>query len=206
MANLDRIQSVIEKIVTVPGLGEHVCFFGGSIPYLYHHQESNRDHFDIDVLVDEDFIGYARDILMSSSFYNPELDSINLDIGDDYGLKVFIDGVYVELEPFSIKNGMFTRKSFSPNKQVAGIEKIPYDEISDIIVPFEINGKKSFCQSVEMIKVSKEIYRREKDIYDIEFIDAHGYDNKKYQRVKKDLSFCSDKVQSYDELRATKAK
>lgn len=201
MASLDRIKSVMEKIMSVPGVGEHICFFGGSVPYIYYNTKSNRDHSDIDVLVDENLMEYIRNLIKSSPIYKANLDSLNLGLDDDYGLKVFIDGVYVEFEPYSIKDGFFVRKSFSPDKELAGVEQIPCTEISDMIVPFEINGKKSLCQSVEMIKVGKEQYNREKDLRDIEFIEEHGFDKEKYNRLKKHYSFRSENINTYAELR-----
>lgn len=204
MARLEKIKSVIKKIISVEGIAEHICFFGGSIPYIYFNQESNREHSDIDVLVEEEYVDIIRQLVQQSSLYKPELDSINLNLDGDYGLKVFIDGVYVEFEPMIVKNGIFTRKSFSPNREVAGIEQISYSELDDLITRIDIDGIETFCQSMEMIKVGKEQYKREKDLMDVEFIDSHGIDIEKYRRVKKSIEMSLTSISSYEDLREKK--
>ena len=80
------------------------------MPYIIQGKDSFREHSDIDVLVDVDYMDYLRTLLQEEGYYNPERDSINLGLDKDYGLKVFIDGVYVEFEPMNIENEVFTRK------------------------------------------------------------------------------------------------
>ena len=202
MSSLSEIKSVIKKISAIGNLGQHMCFFGGSVPYIYYNRESNREHSDIDVLVDEQYIDVIRQLAKQNNI--PQLDSLNLDLGDDYGLKLFIDGVYVEFEPMSIDNGMLVRKSFSPNKEMAGTEMIPFEELTDLIVAIDIDGIKSYCQSPELIKAGKEQYKREKDLLDISFIDSQGIDIEKYHRVKKSLELSETSITNYEDLRNKK--
>ncbi len=202
MASLNDIKSVVKKISAIDNLGQYICLFGGSAPYIYYNKESNREHSDIDVLVDEKYIDIIRQLAKQNSLYIPKLDSLNLDLGDDYGLKLFIDRVYVEFEPMSIDNGMVVRKSFSPNKEMAGIEKIPFQELTDLIVEIDIDGVKTYCQSPELIKAEKEQYKREKDLLDIRFIDSQEIDVEKYHRVKKSLELSKVSINSYEDLRS----
>lgn len=204
MARLEDIKSIIKKIISVEGIGEHICFFGGAIPYIYFNKESNREHSDLDVLVEEGYMDIIRQLLQQSNLYKPELDSINLNLDDDYGLKVFIDGVYVEFEPMIAKDGLFIRKSFSPNKEVAGAEQIPYSELDDLITTMDIDGVKTYCQSIEMIKMSKEQYKRDKDLMDIKFIESQGFDAEKCKRVKKSIEMSSTFINTYDDLKQLK--
>lgn len=204
MSSLNDVKFVVKKISSIKELGEHICFFGGSIPYIYFNQESHREHSDIDVLIDFEYMDYIRLLLQQNGLYKPELDSLNLNLGDDYGLKVFIDGIYVEFEPMIIEDGFFIRKSFSPTKEVAGVEQIPYEQLEDLITRIDIDGIKTFCQSMEMIKVSKEKYKRDKDLFDINFIDSKGIDFAKYERVKKSIELSSTLTSTYDELREKK--
>lgn len=204
MSSLNEIKAVIKKISEIGNLGQHMCFFGGSVPYIYYNKESNREHSDIDILIDKKYIDVIRQLAKQNNLYIPKLDSLNLDLGDDYGLKVFIDGVYVEFEPMYIDNGMLVRKSFSPNKELAGTEIIPFKELTDLIVSIAIDGIKSYCQSPELIKAAKEQYKREKDLLDISFIDSQGIDVEKYQRVKKSLELSETSVTSYEDLRNKK--
>ena len=204
MSSLNEIKAVIKKISEIGNLGQHMCFFGGSVPYIYYNKESNREHSDIDILIDKKYIDVIRQLVKQNNLYIPKLDSLNLDLGDDYGLKIFIDGVYVEFEPMYIDNGMLVRKSFSPNKELAGTEIIPFKELTDLIVSIDIDGIKSYCQSPELIKAAKEQYKREKDLLDISFIDSQGIDVEKYKRVKKSLELSETSITSYEDLRSKK--
>ncbi len=204
MASLNNVKAVVKKISTIENLGEHLCFFGGSVPYIYYNKESNREHSDVDILVDEKYIDYIRQLAKQNNLYIPEFDSLNLNLGDDYGLIIFINGVYVEFEPILIDNGMLVRKSFSPNKELAGIESIPFEVLTDLIVEIDIDGVKTYCQSPELIKAEKEQYKREKDILDISFIDSQGIDIDKYRRVKKAIELSTASISSYEDLRSKK--
>ena len=204
MSSLNEIKAVIKKISEIGNLGQHMCFFGGSVPYIYYNKESNREHSDIDILIDKEYIDVIRQLAKQNNLYIPKLDSLNLDLGDDYGLKIFIDGVYVEFEPMYIDNGMLIRKSFSPNKELAGTEMIPFEELTDLIVSIDIDEIKSYCQSPELIKAAKEQYKREKDLLDISFIDSQGIDIEKYHRVKKSLELSEVSITSYEDLRSKK--
>ena len=204
MSSLNEIKAVIKKISEIGNLGQHMCFFGGSVPYIYYNKESNREHSDIDILIDKEYIDVIRQLANQNNLYIPKLDSLNLDLGDDYGLKIFINGVYVEFEPMYIDNGMLVRKSFSPNREMAGSEMIPFEELTDLIVSFDIDGIKSYCESPELIKAAKEQYKREKDLLDISFIDSQGIDIEKYHRVKKSLELSETSITSYEDLRNKK--
>ncbi len=201
MASLDDVKKVIKRICSIDNLGKNICFFGGSVPYLYFDKESNREHSDIDILVDEKYLEFVRQLAIEHNLYKPEFDSLSLELGGDYGFKLFINGVYVEFEPMSIQEGMLIRKSFSPDKELAGIEEIPFQELSDLIVELNVDGFKTYCQSPELIKALKEQYKREKDLIDISFIDSQGIDKEKYNRVKKAIELSKTSISSYDELR-----
>ena len=204
MSRLYEIKSVIKKISATGNLGQHMCLFGGSVPYIYYNKESNREHSDIDVLVDKEYMDIIRQLAKQNNLYVPKLDSLNLGLNDDYGLKLFIDGVYVEFEPMHIDNGMLVRKSFSPNKELAGIESIPFEVLTDLIVEIDIDSVKTYCQSPELIKAEKEQYKREKDILDINFIDSQGIYIDKYHRVKKSIESSTTSISSYEDLKSKK--
>ena len=203
MTNLENIKNVIKKLTSINELSEHLCYFGGAASYLFFNQESNREHTDLDVLVDEKYMPTMRELVKQNFYYNPELDSLNLGLDNDYGLKTFIDGVYIEFEPMNIENEVFTRKSFSPSKKVAGIEQIPFENLEDIITTTKTGDAIISFQSVEMIKAQKEIYKREKDLLDIAFIDNQGIDFGKYERVKKSMQSATYNIISYEKPKET---
>jgi hypothetical protein len=204
MPRLDEVRNVVKKIASIESFGDRVCFFGGAMPYIYHGEESGREHSDIDVLIDEECMDDIRRLLKEAGIYKPERDSINLGLDRDYGLKVFIDGVYVEFEPMSIKDGMLTRASFSPDRQLAGVEVLPFLELSDVVVPVNVDGIQTYTQSMELIRADKDKYRREKDLRDIAFIDQHGNDEEKYKRVIACMENVTVSMSTYDELRRLK--
>ena len=63
MAQLKQIREVMKKIAGYEDVGKHICFFGGSMPYILSNKESNRDHSDIDILVEEEYMPVIRDLL-----------------------------------------------------------------------------------------------------------------------------------------------
>ena len=197
MSNINQIREVVKKIAGYNNLGEHLCFFGGAMPYIMTGKDSFREHSDIDILVDSRFMPIIREILKESNLYKPELDSLNFNIDNDYGLKTYIDGVYVEFEPMEIENNFLHRRSFSPKKQLVGEEIIPFVELTDLIVPISVDGIKTYSYSMEYIKAQKEKYSREKDIADINFIDSAGIDPNKYERTKLSFENANTKLQNY---------
>lgn len=204
MPKLEEVRNVVKKISSIDELKGRICFFGGAMPYIYYGEESGREHSDIDVLVDEECMDEVRRLLKEAGIYKAERDSINLGLDRDYGLKVFIDGVYVEFEPMSIKDGMLTRASFSPDKQVAGFEVLPFLEMEDVVIPITVDGISTYTESMELIRASKVKYERDKDLKDIAFIDQHGIDEEKYKRVIACMENMSVSMSSYDELRRLK--
>lgn len=201
MADLNTIKKVISKLVSVDELREHICFFGGAIPYIYYGEESGREHSDIDILVDKNYINIIRKLLKQSGRYKEELDSLHLDLDEDYGIKAWIDGVYVEFEPMIVEDNVLKRYSFSVDKNIFGVEEIPFENKEDLIIPFEIDDKTTYCQSMEYIKGTKEKYRREKDIRDSEYITSHGIDIDKYERVNKSISNTKTNIISYENIK-----
>ena len=200
MPKLDSIREVVKKIASIEELRGKICFFGGAMPYIYHGEESGRDHSDIDVLVDEECMDYVRKLLKEAGIYRQERDSLSLGLDRDYGLKVFIDGVYVEFEPIAIKEKVFIQRSFSPNSKKAGEQRIPFVNMEDLMVPVVIDGVPTHCQSLEMIKASKAQHRRPKDINDIEFIDSYGINQEKYERVQTALSKTTSNIFEYEDF------
>lgn len=204
MPKLEEVRNVVKKISSIDELKGRICFFGGAMPYIYHGEESGREHSDIDVLVDEEVMGVLRDMFKKAENYRPHLDSINLGLDKDYGFKIFIDGVYVEFEPMSIKDGHLIRSSFSPDKEFAGTEVIPFLEMEDVVIPITIDGISTYTESMELIRASKAKYERDKDLKDIAFIDSHGIDPERYARVVACLKQADVSMSSYEELRRIK--
>lgn len=204
MPKLEEVRNVVKKISSIDELKGRICFFGGAMPYIYHGEEFGREHSDIDVLVDEEVMGVLRDMFKKAENYRPHLDSMNLGLDKDYGFKIFIDGVYVEFEPMSIKDGHLIRSSFSPDKELAGTEVVPFLEMEDVVIPITVDGISTYTESMELIRASKAKYERDKDLKDIAFIDSHGIDPERYARVVACLKQADVSMSSYEELRRIK--
>lgn len=183
MPNIKKIRDVISKLAGYNSLGKNLCFFGGVMPYITADTDSYREHSDIDILVLKDHMPFLREALKELGVYNSKHDSMCLGLDKDYGIKAFINGVYVEFEPMEVRDNKLYRRSFSETRKIAGEEITPFEKITDLIVPVEIDGVRTYSMSNEYIKVQKEKYRRPKDIADINFIDSQGIDGEKYRRV-----------------------
>ena len=199
MASLDDIKKVIKELISIEDVGQHVCFFGGSIPYIVANKQSGREHSDIDVLVDEKYMTQMRKIAQERFHYMPNLDSNTFGLNADYGFKIFIGKVYVEFEPVAIKEGVLVQRSFSPNTRNAGEKRIPFVNIEDLIMPIEIDGILTYGQTIEMNRASKEEYGRPKDIADIEFIDSCGINPERLKRVQSALSNAETNIFNYED-------
>lgn len=204
MIKLNDIKKVVYKLGSADEIREHICFIGGAIPYIYYKEESGREHSDVDILVDKKYINLIRKLLKQSGRYQEELDSLQLDLGADYGLKAWIDGVYVEFGPMVIEDGVLKRYTFSKEKEMVCIEEIPFDNIDDLIISFDVGGKNTHCQSMELSKAGKEKYKREKDLQDAEFISRHSIDIEKYERVKKLIENSTTSIISFEEIKRNK--
>lgn len=200
MVSFNQVKKAIKELISVGSVGKHICFFGGPIPYIVANKQSGRNHSDVDVLVDEKYMDQLRRIVKERFYYMPNLDSITLGLDADYGFKAYIENVYVEFEPIAIKDGVFVKRNFSPQSKKAGEQQIPFVDIEDLIIPITIDGIPTHCQSFEMIKASKDLYRRPKDIEDIEFIDSYGINQEKYERVQNALSKTATNIFEYGEL------
>ena len=71
MPKLEEVRNVVKKISSIDELKGRICFFGGAMPYIYHGEESGREHSDIDVLVDEEVMGVLRDMFKKAENYRP---------------------------------------------------------------------------------------------------------------------------------------
>ena len=82
-----------------------------------------------------------------------------------------------------------------------GEETIPFEYLTDIITELKVDDIRTYAQTNEFIKANKELYKREKDLKDIDFIDSNGIEKEKYNRIKKALSLATQETQSYEEMK-----
>lgn len=204
MASTEEIRNVISKISNYEDLGKSLCFFGGAMPYIMANQDSGRDHSDIDALILSSQMPHLREALKKLGLYDEKYDSKTFGLDRDYGIKAYISGIYVEFEPMEIKDNKLYRRSFSFEKKIAGEEVTPFEQITDLIIPIEVDGANCYSMSNEYIRAQKDKYRRPKDIADINFIDSQGVDEDKYKRAKHSFESREETLVDYSNKSATK--
>lgn len=191
-ANYFGIINIIMNIVQYDEISNIIFVSGGIVPWLISGNNSNRKHDDLDLLVSKENMPIVRDFLIKHNLYNASLDSLNYEDAEmvDYGVDTYIDNIPVGFYPYEkMIDGSIVQRSFSlaeiDHKKDLKVKKIPNMAITDYLSTATLqNGTIIGISSLEVIRVTKALVGREKDIYDIKEIDRIGYDFYKYERVK----------------------
>ena len=191
MSNYTEIKKIILKLNSDELLKEKIYIVGGTVPYLISNTMSNREHSDIDIIVDEKNMDIIRQYLKNNNLYNKELDSKTFNYNKDsidYGIDCVINGITVNFAPFVILDKGIMQRNFL-NRKSSGINALvtvtmENIELNDCIESFSIEQIHLKTYSLEMIRIMKEKSNKPKDEIDIKVIDEYGYDNKKYDDLK----------------------
>lgn len=193
--NYEVIIDILMRIAEDKELSNVVFVSGGIVPWLVSKRDSKRNHGDIDFIVSEENMPKVRRFLIENNLYEPSLDSLNYEEANsiDYGVDTFIDSIPIGFYPFEQgEDGLIIQRSFTPN-EIEGrkdlkVKKIPMMELNDYLSITTLpNSREIGISSLEVVKASKELVGREKDMYDIKEIDRIGYNSKRYERVKKSI-------------------
>lgn len=191
MENYLKIKEIILMLSKDKLLKEKVIIVGGTVPYLISDTISNREHSDIDVIVEEKNMDIIRLYLKNNNFYDSKLDSKEFNYNKekiDYGVNCIINGITVNFAPFEIVNNNMIQRNFL-SKQSNGInalvtvtiENLKLEECSTTFVIEQVEVR---TYSLEMVKLMKEKSNKTKDRIDIEIINEHGYNKEKYTDLK----------------------
>ncbi len=191
MKNYSKIKEIILMLSKDKSLKGKVIIVGGTVPYLISGTISNREHSDIDVIVEEKNMDIIRLYLKNNNLYDTKLDSKEFNYNKekmDYGVNCIINGTTVNFAPFEIVNNNMIQRNFL-SKQSNGInalvtviiENLKLEECSTSFVIEQVEVR---TYSLEMVKLMKEKSNKTKDKIDIEIINEHGYNKEKYNDLK----------------------
>ena len=191
VSNYSKIKEIILKLNSNELLKGKLYIVGGTVPYIISNTISNREHSDIDIIVEEKNMNTIREYLQSNNLYDRKLDSLTFEYNKDkvdYGVDCFIDGITVNFAPFKlINNGMLQRNFLSKqNSGINALVNVPMENIKleDCITIHFVDQVQLKTYNLEMIKIMKEKSKKPKDQVDIKVIDEHGYNKEKYEELK----------------------
>ena len=191
MSNYPKIEEIILRLNSDELLKEKIYIVGGTVSYLVTKTISNREHSDIDIIVEEKNMDIVREYLKRNKLYEEKYDSKEFNYNKnkiDYGIDCNINGITVNFAPFIITDNCMIQRNFL-NKQSSGINAlvtvtIQNIQLKDCILEFYNNQVHLKTYNLEMIKLMKEKSNKPKDLIDIRIIDNYGYDREKYEELK----------------------
>lgn len=75
MSNYPKIEEIILRLNSDELLKEKIYIVGGTVPYLVTKTISNREHSDIDIIVEEKNMDIVREYLKRNKLYEEKYDS-----------------------------------------------------------------------------------------------------------------------------------
>lgn len=183
-----QIKNTLVKVQQLlDSYGLKIFISGGSVPYLLLNQDSNRLHDDIDTVCRLEDIERLREVFKQAGLYQEEWDSKNYaSDGKDYGFEMKIDEVPFGIYPFNYENGVLTQYSYDPYNTQCKIKTIQLEQLSDYICSYKGADEKIYdTMSLEFIKMTKDLAKREKDIIDsLKIVETGMLRPKVMQRIK----------------------
>lgn len=197
-SNYQKVKGIILKLNQEELLKNKIIIVGGTVPYLVSKKESQREHSDIDVIVQQEHMPFIREYLQKEEL--SVLDSLNLSYNKlrvDYGINAVIEGITVNFAPYELGENTMIQRTFL-TKQSSGLDALATVTIrnigvNNIFITTAINETMIHTYSLEMVKIMKEKSKKKKDATDIKVIDDFGYNETIYSLLKeqlKDMKFC----------------
>lgn len=191
MSNYSIIKEIILKLNSNKLLKGKLYIVGGTVPYLISNTISNREHSDIDIIVEEKNMNTIRQYLQSNNLYDKKLDSLTFEYNKDkvdHGIDCIIDRITINFAPFETIEDIMVQRNFL-SKQNSGVNAlvtvaigdVKIEECSTTVIIDQVEIK---TYNLEMIKIMKEKSNKPKDEIDIKVIDKYGYNKKKYDDLK----------------------
>lgn len=179
------VMNAYEKIIKLNKTKAKLYLTGGVVPYLLLNEESNRKHFNLDLLCSKEDVRMIREVFRKRDLYNPKRDSLTYTVNNiDYGFQVLIDKVKVNISVFEEKDGSIVEYNFDCKEKIGRIKYINA-KLSDYLVPYVAAGNKKYItKSLELIIADKLLLNREKDQKDIEKIkECNGIGEEKIKKI-----------------------
>jgi len=194
MFTCDQIKEAVH-ILMEPTLKSKIFVAGGIVPWILSGCNSNREHSDIDVVVESCDMGLIREYLKNEGYYQKEMDSLFLAINNnqvDYGIEALINGVPVNFAPFEANGDSIIQKNFSI-KALVGYDALMKATMKNIAVEDYIttyllkSGIELGSYTLEAVKAAKENSNRTKDKIDLCEIEKIGINQDRYNRIKSSI-------------------
>ncbi|MBO0451472.1 MULTISPECIES: hypothetical protein [Enterococcus] len=208
----NEIKQVALQLIKAEKIRGLFYFAGGIVPYLLADSESDREHGDIDVVVEKSDMPMIREYLKEQKVYQKATDSMFIPFNRkqlDFGLVVQINEIPVNFSPFTLYGGEMRQRNFSLEEagQALLVEALLRDVESEVFFSTNVLEKKQIIKSysLETVKAAKKQSNRWKDQIDIRQIDSMGVNSQKYARLAKAFNMMSLEMISadtYDELLA----
>ena len=116
MGNFSHLRQIALTLLAQPALSGILYLAGGALPWILSGEDSQRDHGDLDFVVEGRDLPAVRRYLRAAGHYRPELDSLSLPCNHrqaDYGLEAVIDGLPVNFAPFTVENEGISQRNFT---------------------------------------------------------------------------------------------
>lgn len=203
--NYQKVKSIILRLYLEEKLKDKIIVVGGTVPYLISKKESDREHSDIDIIVEKDEMIFIREYLERKQLNT--IDSLKFSYNKsqiDYGVDAVIDGITVNFAPYEItKNEMIQRNFLT--KRACGIDALATVTMegintNNIFTKADVEGIQISTYNLEMIKVMKEKSKKKKDKVDIQVIEEFGYDKTLYNHLKEELKDMEFKIEPQNKL------
>ncbi|NTL99158.1 hypothetical protein HQ708_07045 [Enterococcus faecium] len=188
--SFSEVKKIVFFLLEQEYLGNIIYFAGGVVPWIISDNDSNREHSDIDIVVEESNMFLVRKYLKENGYYKKQNDSKHFSFNSknlDFGLEAQINGITVNIAPFVLKKDCIIQRNFSLNQ--TGETFLLQATLKDI------DDKKFFSQtsiqcdlifksySLETVKAAKSKSNRDKDKIDIQQIDTIGINQKDFLRL-----------------------
>ena len=122
--NYQKVKSIILRLYLEENLKGKIIVVGGTVPYLISKKESNREHSDIDIIVEKDDMIFIREYLEREQLNTT--DSLKFSYNKyhiDYGVDAVIDGITVNFAPYEITENEIIQRNFL-TKRACGIDAL----------------------------------------------------------------------------------
>lgn len=203
--NYQKVKSIILRLSLEESLNGKIIVVGGTVPYLISKKESDREHSDIDIIVEKDDMIFIRKYLEREQLNTK--DSLKFSYNKshiDYGVDAVIDGITVNFAPYEITENEIIQRNFL-TKRACGIDALATVTMkginaNNIFTKADVEGIQIPTYNLEMIKVMKEKSKKKKDKVDIQAIEAFGYDKVLYNHLKERLKDMEFKIEPKNKL------
>ena len=196
MGNFSHLRQIALTLLAQPELSGILYLAGGALPWILSGEDSQRDHGDLDFVVEGRDLPLVRRYLRAAGHYRPELDSLSLPCNhrqEDYGLEAVIDGLPVNFAPFTVENEGISQRNFTL-AALAGFDALLLSRMeplskADYVTVYPLPGGGVLpALTLEVVQAAKEHSDREKDHWDLARLRALPMDPARYLRVQPAVS------------------